>query len=49
MTLEQVEQEIKSVYVWWSRNAPGVTPQEEGVLADLWSLADTMIAEEDNG
>jgi len=47
-TLDEVHEEIKSIYYWWAIQAPGVTPLEEGHLGDLWSLADRMHAEEEN-
>lgn len=39
-TLEQAENEIKSIYTWFSQQAPGVIVREEGHLADLWSICD---------
>lgn len=46
MNIEQVEYEIKSIYTWYAEQAPGVTPQEQGPLADLWALADQLYADE---
>lgn len=46
-TLAEVEEEIKSTYVWFHENA-GVTvyPREEGQLGALWSLFEILIEEE---
>lgn len=40
MTIDEIEAEIQSIYHWFTTEAPGVTPQEEGHLATLWALAD---------
>ena len=40
MTIDEIEAEISAIYRFWSEQAPGVTPQEVGTLAQLWSLAD---------
>lgn len=47
-TLDEVHDEIQSIYLWWAIQAPGVTPLEEGHLGDLWSLADRLAEEENN-
>lgn len=50
MSLEEVENEISNVYHWFAQEAPGVVVREEGILAELWAVADGLIAEEeDNG
>ena len=46
MTLEQIEDEIARTYVWWSEQAPRVTPREVGRLAYLWYLADEFYEKE---
>lgn len=46
MRLEEVEKEIKAVYEWFAREAPGVTVQEHGRLADLWREFDSQVYEE---
>lgn len=46
MSLTQVENEIHSIYRWFAQEAPGVTVQEEGHLAQLWALADDYYAKE---
>lgn len=38
--LHSVETEISGIYKWFAKEAPGVTVQEEGHLAQLWALAD---------
>lgn len=47
--LDTVHDEIRGMYLWWSEQAPGVTPLEEGHLADLWAIADRLHEEERNG
>lgn len=46
MGLDEVENEIASIYRWFAHEAPGVTVREEGHLAQLWSIADAYYAEE---
>ncbi len=46
MRLEEVEKEIKAVYEWFAREAPGVQVQEHGRLADLWREFDSQVYEE---
>lgn len=36
LTLAAAEREVRDIYLWWHEQAPGVTPREEGLLADLW-------------
>lgn len=48
-TLDSVHDEIQSIYLWWAIQSPGTTPQEFGHLGDLWSLADRLHEEEQNG
>lgn len=49
-TLAEVEEEIKSTYVWFHENAGiAVYPREEGQLGALWSLFDILIEEEKEG
>lgn len=45
-TLDEIHEEIAEIYHWWARNAPGVTPLEDGRLGALWALHDLMIEEE---
>lgn len=45
MTLDEVEERIHSIYMWWSITAPGVYPKEEGELAALWAIFDRAVAE----
>lgn len=45
MTLEEVEDEISSIYHWFAQEAPGVVVREEGLLAELWAVADRLIRE----
>ncbi len=40
MNIDQIEAEIWAIYHFWHENAPGVTPQEVGTLAQLWALCD---------
>lgn len=47
-TLDTVHEEIAEVYRWFAREAPGVTPREEGVLGALWALADALHEEEND-
>lgn len=48
-TLAEVEQDIHDTYQWFHKEAPGVTPREEGNLGALWALHDLLIEEENNG
>lgn len=47
LTLEEVEQAIYAHYQFFAREAPGVVVQETGHLANLWSVFDDMIREEE--
>lgn len=40
MSITEIEAEISAIYRFWHENAPGVTPQEVGTLAQLWALCD---------
>lgn len=44
-SIEKTEQEINAIYKWWAIQAPGVTPQETGHLAALWSEFDRLAGE----
>lgn len=41
---EETMDTIQEYYLWFHREAPGVTPKETGVLGDLWRHADDLIA-----
>lgn len=45
-TLDEVENEIASVYQWFHKENPHVKPQETGQLGALWALFDLLIEEE---
>ena len=45
--LDVIEKQIYETYQWWAKQAPGVTPREEGRLADLWRVADDLIRRSD--
>lgn len=38
--ITEIENEISAIYKWYAKEAPGVTVQEVGRLANLWALAD---------
>jgi hypothetical protein len=46
MTLPEIENRIKELYVFFSVTAPGVWPRETGELGALWALADAEYAKE---
>lgn len=46
-SLEEIETAIYDHYQWFAREAPGVVVQEEGHLAQLWAVADTYYAKEE--
>lgn len=48
-SLDEVHDEIQSIYYWWAIHAPGVTPQEENELGALWAIADQLHEEDQNG
>lgn len=37
-----LHEQIAQIYRWWADEAPGVTPQETGHLADLWAHVDQL-------
>lgn len=43
LTLEEIEDRISEIYHWFAREAPGVTPQEDGELGNLWKLFDDEV------
>ena len=46
MSLKEIESEIESIYHWFHKEAPGVTPYEVNRLGSLWSRADYLIGRE---
>lgn len=48
LTLEEIEQRISGIYRWFAREAPGVTPKEEGELGVLWSLVYDRVDDDGN-
>ena len=46
-TLNELHGEIKAIYEWYAKEAPGVTPQEVGRLGDLWQTVDYLEAQAD--
>lgn len=42
-SIEEVENSIREIYLFFAKEAPGVTPREEGRLGDLWELFDKMV------
>lgn len=47
--LDSVHEAIKTIYEWWSVQAPGVRPVEGNELGSLWAIADRLYEEERNG
>lgn len=46
-TLDEVHDEIQSIYLWWAITAgPEIAVQEAGHLGDLWALHDRMVEEQ---
>ena len=46
MSLKEIESEIESIYHYFHKEAPGVTPYEVNRLGALWSRADYLIGRE---
>jgi hypothetical protein len=46
MTLEDIENRIREVYLFFHQVAPEVYPQEQGELGALWALFDYEVAKE---
>lgn len=46
MTLEEIENRIKELYLFFHQVSPSVWPQETGELGALWALADAEYAKE---
>lgn len=38
LSLEEAEQRIYAIYQFFAREAPGVTPQLQGELLNLWNI-----------
>lgn len=47
--LTQLHEQIAHIYRWWANEAPGVTPREDGHLANLWAEVDKLSEDELSG
>ena len=47
--LAQLHEQIAHIYRWWANEAPGVTPREDGHLANLWAEVDKLSEDELSG
>ena len=47
--LVYLHEQIAHIYRWWANEAPGVTPREDGHLANLWAEVDKLSEDELSG